>query len=85
MGRGIPTALLGRKLKVGGHANRTDAGALPTKVEVAPAPASVKPDPVVPEFSMNNTKAELSSEAGRLGIATNGLTKAQLLAAIGSV
>ena len=80
MGRGIPTALLGRKLKKGGHANRTDAGApkaKPKAVKAAPKAAAAKP-----EVSMENTKAELITAAEGLGVTTKGLTKAQLVAAI---
>lgn len=83
MGRGIPTALLGRKLKTGAHANRTDAGRPPVKAE---APKVEAPEAEAPEaeaeVSMNNTKAELITSAKKLGLETKGLTKAQLLAAI---
>jgi hypothetical protein len=85
MGRGIPTALLGRKLKTGAHANRTDAGKAPVKVE---APKVEAPKAEAPkaeaeaEVSMDNTKAELITAAKKLGLETKGLTKAQLLAAI---
>jgi hypothetical protein len=85
MGRGIPTALLGRKLKKGGHANRTDAGApkaKPKAVKAAPKAAAPVAPAAKPEVSMENTKAELITAAEGLGVTTKGLTKAQLVAAI---
>jgi hypothetical protein len=96
MGRGIPTAFLGRKLKTGAHANKTDAGAppkaapkavaapkAPPKAVAAPAaPKEAAPEEAKPDVSMENTKAELITAAKSLGLDTKGLTKAQLLAAI---
>lgn len=98
MGRGIPTAFLGRKLKTGAHANKTDAGAppkAPPKAVAAPkaAPKAVAapkappkavaaPKEAKPDVSMESTKAELITAAKSLGLDTKGLTKAQLLAAI---
>jgi hypothetical protein len=86
MGRGIPTAFLGRKLKTGAHANKTDAGAPPKaapKAVAAPAaPEEAAPEEAKPDVSMENTKAELITAAKSLGLDTKGLTKAQLLAAI---
>ena len=92
MGRGIPLAALGRRLKKGAHSNRYDAGAEPKaeapkaeapKAEAAPAPVEAAPAEVAkPDVSMENTKAELVAAAESLGLDTRGKTKAQLLEAI---
>ena len=85
MGRGIPAALLGRRLKQGAHSNRKDGGVDPTKAALKPeaeAPEAEAPEAEAPEVSMNNTKAELIAAAEGMGLETKGMTKAQILAAI---
>jgi hypothetical protein len=85
MGRGIPEAFNQRRLKKGGHPSRLEKAkvAAPAPAPPAPAPAPPAPAPEAPAFSMENSKAELLAEGERLELdVNNGMTKAQILAAI---
>ena len=81
MGRGIPEAFNQRRLKRGGHPSRLEKAKAAAAAPEAPAPEA--PAPEAPSFSMENTKAELLAGAEGLGLdVNNGMTKAQILAAI---
>ncbi len=87
MGRGIPTALMGRPLRRSGHPMRHNNPTGAKEAAPAPAPAP-EPAPEAEEaaFSMSNTKAELLAEADRLVLGVDsGNTKAEILAAIEAV